>query len=235
MAASVLFSLFFSFASLFSSSIALSCSSSFSKNRTFVSCSSLNHLHATIHWTFDPSNSSLSIAFTTPPPSPSGWIAWAINPNSLAMIGSQALIAFNDPTIKPQTFNITGYSPIKPSPIDFPTWDLESEASSTDLTLFAKLKLPEGMTAINQVWQVGTSVTAGLPDKHEMLPDNLQSMAKLDLTKGQRLTAPSSKSTSPAPAPPSSAPSAAASHRLSSNVRAGVLFIEIFFFFIYLF
>ncbi|KAH7684915.1 DOMON domain-containing protein [Dioscorea alata] len=235
MATSLLVSLFFfSFASLFSSSMPLSCSSfSFSNNRTFISCSSLPHLHATIHWTFDPSTSSLSLAFSAPPPSSSGWIAWAINPNSLAMIGSQALIAFNDPTIKPQTFNITGYSPIKPSPIDFPTSDLQSESSSTHLTLFAKLKLPQGLTSINQVWQVGTSVTSGLPDKHEMLPDNLQSMSKLDLTKGQRVTT----ATSPAPAPPSSPPSAAAgSHRLLSKVRAGVLFfIELFFFFIYLF
>ncbi|KAJ0972462.1 hypothetical protein J5N97_020421 [Dioscorea zingiberensis] len=212
------FYLFFSLCSLSIRSMAASCSSaSFSKNRTYASCEALPHLSAAIHWTFDPANSSISLAFTAPPAASSGWIAWAINPNGVGMIGSQALIAFrhSDGALKVDTFNITSYASIKPSPIDFPSWDLEAEASSGAMVLFAKVKLPKGKTEINQVWQVGTSVTGGVPDKHAMSPENMAAKGTLNLVKGQGV------STVPTPSPAASG----AHHLIFLRRRVAGLFL----------
>ncbi|KAJ0972463.1 hypothetical protein J5N97_020422 [Dioscorea zingiberensis] len=206
--------------------MAASCSSaSFSKNRTYASCEALPHLSAAIHWTFDPANSSISLAFTAPPAASAGWIAWAINPNGVGMIGSQALIAFrhSDGALKVDTFNITSYASIKPSPIDFPSWDLEAEASSGAMVLFAKVKLPKGKTEINQVWQVGASVTNGVPDKHEMSPENLAATGMLNLVKSQGINAATATATAPAPAPSPSVPSGAAARLLRGRNEVNFL------------
>ncbi|KAL2509525.1 DOMON domain-containing protein [Forsythia ovata] len=59
------------------------------------------------------------IAFIATPARPNGWIAWAINPTSTGMAGSQALIAFKDSkgamTVK--TYNITLYSSLTESKV----------------------------------------------------------------------------------------------------------------------
>ncbi|KAH7664165.1 Cytochrome b561 and DOMON domain-containing protein [Dioscorea alata] len=174
---------------IFSSSLshAQSCSSvAFSKNQLYSACSSLPHLSSSIHWTFDRANSTLSVAFLAPPAASGGWIAWAINPTGLHMAGSQSLIAFRDSkgSLTAKTFNITGYAPLNPSPIDFEVWDLQAEDSGGVMRIFAKIKLRKEMTTINQVWQVGSSVTDGVPDKHAFAPENLAAMGTLDLIKG---------------------------------------------------
>jgi hypothetical protein len=49
-------------------------------------------------WSLDSTNNSIEIAFTGSAPSPSGWVGWGINPNSLRMTGTQTFIAFTDAT-----------------------------------------------------------------------------------------------------------------------------------------
>jgi hypothetical protein len=73
--------------------------------------------------------------------------------------------------------------------------------------VYGKLQLRKGMKAVNQVWQVGASSTAGAPDKHAFQPDNLGAKSKLVLA-GK---SPAAASPSPAPAPHASGGGAASS------------------------
>lgn len=102
------------------------------------------------------------------------------------MVGSQALIAFKSSgamTVK--TYNIAAIGPVTESKISFEVWDLSAEESGGTTTLFAKLKLPGESDIVNQVWQVGSSVTDGVPDAHAMGTDNKASFSTLNLTAGQ--------------------------------------------------
>ncbi|KAH7683010.1 Cytochrome b561 and DOMON domain-containing protein [Dioscorea alata] len=156
---------------------------SLSSNRLFDFCRDLPTLSSSLHWTYNTANSTLSIAFTASPASPNGWISWGINPTSTGMRGTQALLAFHRPdgSLTVETFNIAAYYPVLPLPIMFETWGLEAEYVAGEMQMFATVKLLQGMTELNQVWQVGASVTNGVPDKHEFGPQNLNSMAKLDV------------------------------------------------------
>ncbi|KAJ8648806.1 hypothetical protein MRB53_001829 [Persea americana] len=183
----ILFLILFSLSFLTLSANGLTCSSqTFSNNRLFASCSDLPHLDSTLHWTYS-SKSTLSLAFVAPPAKPNGWISWAINPTSTGMIGAQSLIAFpqSDGSITIQTFNITSYGPVQQSPIAFEVSGASAEYSGGLMKIFATVKLPVGMTKVNQVWQVGGSVTNGVPDKHDFKADNMNSKGTLDLLKGE--------------------------------------------------
>ena len=120
------------------------------------------------------------------PAGTNGWVAWAINPTATGMLGAQALIAFKSSgamTVK--TYNITSFASIAESKISFEVWDLSAKESGGTITLFAKLKLPGNSDIVNQVWQVGPSVTNGVPDIHAMSAANKASLSTLNLTAGQ--------------------------------------------------
>ncbi|RWR74644.1 putative membrane protein [Cinnamomum micranthum f. kanehirae] len=171
-----------------SHSTTTNCSSqTFSKNRIFQTCNNLPQLNSSLHWTYNPSNSSLSLAFQATPPHPNGWIAWAINPTSKGMIGSQSLIAFHQPngSMTVQTFDIEAYGPIKESPISIQVSDLEAEFSDGLMRIFATVGVANNATVLNQVWQVGGSVTGGVPDKHDFGQENLKAMGTVDLLQGE--------------------------------------------------
>ncbi|KAJ0988943.1 hypothetical protein J5N97_007299 [Dioscorea zingiberensis] len=175
--------LLLSLLSLPSPSISSCTSFTFSSNRLFSFCHDLPELSSSLHWTYNTSNSTLSIAFIAPPPSADGWISWGINPTATGMVGTQALLAFHRPdgSLDVQTFNIAAYYPVLPLPLMFDTWGLEAEYVAGAMQMFATVKLPPGMTVLNQVWQVGASVTNGIPDKHEFGPQNLNAKATLDV------------------------------------------------------
>ncbi|KAJ3681210.1 hypothetical protein LUZ60_015699 [Juncus effusus] len=163
-----------------------SCSTfKFSNSQTFTECTTLPYLKSSLHWTYKPTTGSLSLAFIAPPASPDGWIAWAINPDSAKMIGAQTLAAFkqSNGSMTVKTYNITSYKSIQESKILYETSDLSAESGSDgNMILFATMKIGEGVKSVNQVYQVGSSVTNGVPDKHAFKPDNLETGAKLDLT-----------------------------------------------------
>ncbi|RZS03366.1 hypothetical protein BHM03_00033551 [Ensete ventricosum] len=164
------------------------CSSvAFSSNRVYAACSDLPRLSSSLHWSYDSASATLSLAFVAPPAKPEGWVAWAINPTGDGMIGSQALIAFHqsDGAMVVQTYNITGYGSISKGPIDFETWDLAAESSGGVTRIYGKMKLAAGTTVVKQVWQVGSAVVNGVPQKHDLQPDNLQSKGTVDLIKGE--------------------------------------------------
>lgn len=171
----------------------------FPAGKTYATCEDLPQLGAALHWTYDESKSSLSLAFVAAPAGTNGWVAWALNPTGEGMAGAQALVALKGsgaPTVR--TYNITGYVPLgkASTPIAFPATDLAADSGSGGkIRLYGKLQLHTGMKAVNHIWQVGSSVTAGAPDKHAFAAGNLASKSKLVLS-GKAASA-----TSPAPAP----------------------------------
>ncbi|WOL17534.1 hypothetical protein Cni_G26327 [Canna indica] len=162
------------------------CSSiTFSSNRVYSACSDLPQLSSSLHWSYDAASGNLSLAFVAPPPNPDGWVAWAVNPTAQGMIGCQALIAFRQPDGKMgvKTYNIIGYGPVSEGPIAFQTSGLEAEYVDGAIRMYGKLKLPQGTTTVNQVWQVGATVANGVPQKHDFKPENLESKGTVDLVK----------------------------------------------------
>ncbi|CAI9768485.1 unnamed protein product [Fraxinus pennsylvanica] len=175
--------------SLISPSYSATCNSqTFTNKKLYTFCNDLHSLNSYLHWTYEPANSTLSVAFIAPPASPDGWISWAINPTGTGMVGAQALIAFRDSkgamTVK--TYNIKSYGPLMESRVWYDVKESSAESSGGMIRLFATLVLPaNGKTMVNHVWQVGSSVTKDVPDKHGFQPENLNSKGSLDLLKGK--------------------------------------------------
>ncbi|RWR73049.1 cytochrome b561 and DOMON domain-containing-like protein [Cinnamomum micranthum f. kanehirae] len=167
------------------------CSSQkFTSHKSFDLCNDLPTLSSYLHWTYDPSISSLDFAFIAQPAQSNGWIAWAINPTGTGMVGSQSLIGFQQSSgsMIVKSFNISRYGPIKPSPIMFEVSDMNGEYLDGMMRIFGTMVLPKNMSIVNHVWQVGASVTDGIPDRHQFGSENLNSKGRLDLLKGQSTT-----------------------------------------------
>ena len=156
-------------------------------NKVYSDCIDLPHLNSFLHWTHNRSNSSLSVAFVASPPKPGGWVSWAINPTGSGMEGAQALVAYkaDNGAVTVKTLNIKSYSEMVPGKLSFDVWGLRGEAVGGAIRIFANVKVPEKATSLNQVWQVGPSVTAGRIDKHDFAPENLNSKETLSLNGGQ--------------------------------------------------
>ncbi|EOX93782.1 hypothetical protein QUC31_004290 [Theobroma cacao] len=179
---------------LISPAVSLTCSSQkFTKNQVYAKCVDLPSLSSYLHFSYDSSNTTLSIAFIATPSKSGGWIAWAINPKATGMAGSQSLVAYKNSTTGVavvHTYNVSSYGSIVPEDLSFEVWDKLAE-SGTDgsLTIFAKIKVPADLAAqgtVNQVWQVGPGVGEdGKLEKHDFAAANLKSKATLDLKTGQ--------------------------------------------------
>ncbi|XP_024980996.1 auxin-induced in root cultures protein 12-like [Cynara cardunculus var. scolymus] len=162
----------------------LNCSSEkFTNNKLYSNCTDLPTLNSTLHWTFTPQNSTLDVAFIAPPATPNGWIAWAINPTGTGMIGCQSLIAFKNSkgSMTVKTYNISSYSSIEEGKVSFEVPESSAEFSGGVMKIFAMVKLPKTITEVNHVWQVGSSVKDGVPQKHGFSPENMKAMGKLQL------------------------------------------------------
>lgn len=174
---------------LISPARSLTCKSqSFANNRLYSNCLDLPTLSSYLHWTYDSSNSSLTLAFVAPPAKSNGWIAWGLNPTGTGMAGAQSLLAMrrSDGAVVVKTYNISSYSEVVETPkLSLEVWDQSAEYSGGDLRIFAKMKVPKKASSVNYIWQVGSSVTDGRPDKHEFQPPNLNSKGTLSLTGSQ--------------------------------------------------
>ncbi|KFK32386.1 hypothetical protein AALP_AA6G234700 [Arabis alpina] len=168
-----------------------SCSSqTFSGKNSYPHCLNLPNLKAILHYSYDKANTTLSVVFSAPPSKPGGWIAWAINPKSTGMAGSQALVASKDSktgVASVTTFNIVSYSSLIPGKLSFDVWDVKAEEEAAgDLRIFAKVKVPADLAAsgkVNQVWQVGPGVAPnGRIQAHDFNAPNLGAVGSLDLT-----------------------------------------------------
>ncbi|KAI3880296.1 hypothetical protein MKX03_011029 [Papaver bracteatum] len=168
----------------------LTCSSQkLSKNKLYKQCSDLPKLDSYLHWTYDSSKSSLDIAFIAPPAKPDGWIAWAINPTSTGMVGSQTLVAYkqSDGSMTVKTYNITSYKDVLLGKIGFQVSKMEAEYVDGVIKMYASIVLPQTYgKVVNHVWQVGPSLKNenGDLNVHGFAADNINSVGKLDLMSG---------------------------------------------------
>ncbi|KDP45263.1 hypothetical protein JCGZ_15128 [Jatropha curcas] len=170
------------------------CSSQkFTGNDLYAHCLDLPRLTAYLHFSYDSSNTTLTIAFLASPPSSAGWVSWAINPTGTGMAGAQALVAYKNSksVMTVNTYNISSYtsSSVVKSKLAFDVWDQRAEEQDGLMRIFAKIKVPADLAAkgtVNQVWQVGPSVddTGGLT-QHAMSTPNLNAKGTLDLKGGQ--------------------------------------------------
>ncbi|KAK4756539.1 hypothetical protein SAY87_006666 [Trapa incisa] len=198
-------------------------SQKFSSNRLYANCSKLPKLGATLHYTYDASNSTLDIAYTATPASGGAWVSWAINPTKTGMIGSQALMALklSNGSVVAKTYNIANYSSIVESKLSFDVWNLTAEASNGSMIIFATVKVPG--TSLNQVWQIGGAVDGTSPSIHPLEQDNKESTSKLELVSaGQNGTALTPTPT-PTPTPTTNTTSTPAP---SQNDSAAVSFLR---------
>ncbi|XP_058080299.1 cytochrome b561 and DOMON domain-containing protein At5g47530 [Magnolia sinica] len=160
------------------------CSYTFS-NRIFQSCSALPVLNANLHWTYTASNNSIQIAYRATQ-STGRWIAWAINPTSTRMQGSQALVAFqhSNGTMVAYTTPINTMSPtMLPGPLSFPVTSIAAEHVGGQMIIYATVTLPSNSLTINQVWQEGP-VSSDVPQIHPTSGNNVRSMGTLNLQSG---------------------------------------------------
>ena len=157
------------------------------RDKVYANCMDLPFLGAYLHWNYNASSATLSIAFLAHPPDDDGWVAWAINPYSTRMLGSQALLAYRPnssiPTVK--TYNISSFDVSSSwTKLSYDVSDISSEYSDSDyystITIFATWRLPEKTEKVNHVWQVG-SVSQGVPGSHAKVGDSLQSVGVLEL------------------------------------------------------
>ncbi|XP_008779703.2 cytochrome b561 and DOMON domain-containing protein At2g04850 [Phoenix dactylifera] len=164
--------------------------------KTYQKCMNLPTQGASLAWTYHPHNATLDLAFSGTFISPSGWVAWGLNPDSPAMTGTRALVAFSDPTsggllllpfildpgVKLQR------SPLVSRPLDVPLLSssamLRSDSSVRDgagLHIFATLRLSPNRTRINHVWNHGLYVQGYSPTIHPTAPSDLASRATIDV------------------------------------------------------
>ncbi|KAL3521845.1 hypothetical protein ACH5RR_014679 [Cinchona calisaya] len=183
----IIFSLFIS------STYAQSCTKyDFASNQVFSACSDLPYLNSYLHWTYNPSSQNLQIAFRRTGMSSSRWVAWAINPSSQGMVGSQAIVAFqkSDGTMRAYTSPITTYrTGLQEGDLSFPVSDLSATFSNNEIIVFATLKLQNNSSSstLNQVWQEGP-LSNDSPRMHLTTGPNVQSMGTLNLLSGESKT-----------------------------------------------
>ncbi|KAJ4981247.1 hypothetical protein NE237_032084 [Protea cynaroides] len=175
--------------SLFLSSSAQSCSSyTFSdKNRAFSKCSDLPVLNSFLYWTYNPSSGTVDIAYRRTGVSSSRWVAWAINPKGLQMVGSQALVAYqqSNGTMYAYTSSVDSYTTtLSQSSLSFSVSNLSAELQSNEMIIFATVELPNNSTTVNHLWQDGP-LSGNSPQSHVTTGNNVLSLETFDFSSGQ--------------------------------------------------
>ncbi|KAK9284876.1 hypothetical protein L1049_024056 [Liquidambar formosana] len=179
--------------SLFLSSSAQTCKSftSFTNNVIYNSCNDLPVLNSFLYWNYDQSNGTVNLAYRHTSVTASNWVSWAINPTGQGMLGSQALVAFQNSSgvVHAYTSQVTQYQTNLPEgSLSFGVTGLSAELVNGDMIIFATLQIPSSMgTTVNQVWQVGP-VSGGAPGTHPTSGDNVKSMGTVDFLSGQTTT-----------------------------------------------
>lgn len=171
-------------ASLFiSSTYAQSCkNNSFSNGNTYTSCIDLPVLNATLHWNYSASTGTVDIAYRHTGITTSRWIAWAINPTGLGMIGSQSLVAYQNSSglVRAYTSSIDSFATsLAESSLSFGVSKLSAEQTTREITIYATLELPGNVTTVNQVWQDGP-LSGSTPAMHSFAGDHMKSMSTIN-------------------------------------------------------
>lgn len=170
--------------------------------KSFEKCMTLPTQQASMAWTFHPRNSTLELVFFGTFISPSGWVAWGVNPSSLEMTGTRALIAFPDPNsgqvvLLPFVLDPTvklQKAPLLSHPLDRVRLASSSAAlyggrmatvrNGAEIQIFATLKLAPNETRIHCVWNRGLYVQGYSPTIHPTTSTDLASAATIDVLSG---------------------------------------------------
>ncbi|KAL8228241.1 hypothetical protein R6Q57_015825 [Mikania cordata] len=174
---------------LFVSTYAQICSNyTFATNAVFSACNDLPVLNSFLHYTYNPSSQTLSIAYRHTNFDSSNWAAWGINPTSQGMTGTQALVAFqqSDGTMRVYTSPIMGYSTeLAEGDLSFPVSDLSATYSNNELIILATLGLQNWTGAtMYQVWQEGP-LSRNVPISHATSGDNVRSVGTFNVVSRQ--------------------------------------------------
>ncbi|XP_020104781.1 cytochrome b561 and DOMON domain-containing protein At2g04850 [Ananas comosus] len=164
--------------------------------RTYEKCIALPTQGASLAWTYHPGNATLDVAFSGSFISPSGWVAWGINPDSPSMTGTRALAALSDPSsgsllllpfvldpsVKLQS------APLVSRPLDTHLLLSSSAAAAPDgvrdgagVQIFATVKLSPNRTRVHHVWNRGLYVQGYSPTIHPTAASDLASRATIDV------------------------------------------------------
>ncbi|XP_010046008.2 cytochrome b561 and DOMON domain-containing protein At5g35735 [Eucalyptus grandis] len=166
---------------------AQTCSSyAFSDGRAYSSCVDLSVLNSYLHWTYNQASSVADIAFRVTGATESDWVSWAINPSGLRMVGSQALVAYQNSSasLRVYTSSVDSEGTTLPEGnLSFGVSNISAKLEGSEMTIFATLQLSSGTTTVNQVWQVGP-LQSGSPGSHALSGANVQSVGTLDLLSG---------------------------------------------------
>ncbi|GMP53735.1 hypothetical protein CsSME_00019115 [Camellia sinensis var. sinensis] len=171
--------------------------------KTFQKCMTLPSQQASIAWTFHPHNATLDLVFFGTFISPSGWVAWGINPSSAEMTGTRALIAFPDPNsgqlvLLPYILDPTvklQRGPLLSRPLDIHLHSssatlyggkLATVHDGASIQIYATLKLVPNKTKIHHVWNRGLYVQGYSPTIHPTTINDLSSIATIDLLSGSQ-------------------------------------------------
>ncbi|XP_042490588.1 cytochrome b561 and DOMON domain-containing protein At2g04850 [Macadamia integrifolia] len=169
--------------------------------KIYQKCMTLPTQDASIAWTFYPHNATLDLVFFGNFISPSGWVAWGINPSTPEMTGTRALIAFPDPNsgviiVLPYILDST--VKLQRSPLLSQTLDNHLLSSSATLSggrtatvhdgasvlIHATLKLVPNKTKIHHVWNRGLYVQGYSPTIHPTTANDLSSVTTIDVLSG---------------------------------------------------
>ncbi|KAI9073306.1 hypothetical protein K1719_044741 [Acacia pycnantha] len=127
----------------------------FPNNTNFLACNDLPVLDSSLHWTYHPSSNSIDVAFKKNNANYKRWIAWAINPTSTGMVGSQAFVAFQvDGTMAAYTSPIGSYgTTLEEGSLSFEVHGVSASFEDGTVILYASFQLPGNPKSVNHVWQ----------------------------------------------------------------------------------
>ncbi|KAK7305230.1 hypothetical protein VNO77_43132 [Canavalia gladiata] len=160
----------------------------FPKHINYAACEDLPVLETSLHWNYDPSLGIVDVAFKKANAKDSSWIAWAINPTSKGMVGSQSFVAFHTSRgiLKAYTSPITSYATmLQEANLTFPVYSVSASYTNSTMIIFATFQLPQNNTLVNHVWQHGLVSDDGTLRPHSFSGPNLQSFGILDLISGK--------------------------------------------------
>ncbi|KAK7382393.1 hypothetical protein VNO80_01244 [Phaseolus coccineus] len=154
----------------------------FSKNIKYAACEDLPVLKSSLHWNYHPSSGVVDVAFYKANAKDSSWVAWAINPSSKGMVGSQSFVAVHkNGTIKAYTSPITSYATmLQEGNLSFSVYSLSTSYRNGGITIFATFQLPPNKTVVNHAWQEGLVSEDDTLKAHSFSRSNLQSYGTIN-------------------------------------------------------
>ncbi|XP_009616776.1 cytochrome b561 and DOMON domain-containing protein At5g47530-like [Nicotiana tomentosiformis] len=190
MAYSKMLAFCFFFSLFFISSAQTNCSDFQFHDKSFDSCSNLHTLNSFIHWNFYQPSRTVEIAFRRSENVHGRWLAWAINPTSTGMVGSQAFVALqhSDGTLEAYTSPINTYGTmLEKGDLSLRVYDVSAQNINGEVIIFAKFEIPtNGSTVVNHVWQEGP-LQDDKPRIHDLSGDNVKSFGTLDFHSGKTM------------------------------------------------